>query len=118
MRVVGVREPFAMATPDYLEQVVFRAEDGRSAGGARRRGSGSISPPLGHQPDLGDLDLMTVAVATTLALRFRVGVPSERALRLLAFYSIPQRIMFWSTSHGSACSWSFWRDLTGSMAHP
>jgi exopolysaccharide biosynthesis polyprenyl glycosylphosphotransferase len=75
-----------MATPDYLEQVVI-------SGRRRPAASGGQSTRLGifHRPSVtsliwATLDLVTVAVATFLALRFREKVPSAvHATSLLVY---------------------------------
>jgi exopolysaccharide biosynthesis polyprenyl glycosylphosphotransferase len=77
VRVVGVKEPIAMATPDYLQQVVI-------SGRKRAASSGAPDARFGvfHRPSVASLvwavlDLLTVAIATLIALRFREKVPSE-----------------------------------------
>jgi exopolysaccharide biosynthesis polyprenyl glycosylphosphotransferase len=81
-----------MATPDYLEQVVV-------SGRTRPMVSESPIPRFGlfHRPSVtslfwATLDLLTVALATTLALRFRVGIPSD--LHAAHTYLHDQRIVF------------------------
>jgi len=88
----GVREPFAMATPDYLEQVVV-------SGRSRPLPSESASPRFGrlYRPSVtslfwATLDLLTIALATTLALHYRLGIPSD--LHAAHTYLHDQRIMF------------------------
>src|ERR1019366_245038 len=75
MRVVGLRKPFAMATPDYLEQVVISGRRRSSASGAQR-----VSAGIFHRPSVASLiwatlDLITVAIAALLAVCFRVCAP-------------------------------------------
>ena len=86
MRAVGVREPIAMATPDYLEQVVVSNR-------RRTTTSGSPSQRLGlfHRPSVtsliwATLDVVTVAVAMLIALCFREKVPSEMHASSLPSY--------------------------------
>src|ERR1039457_5152702 len=69
MRVVGLREPFAMATPDYLEQVVISGRRRSSATGAQRVRSGIFHRPSVTSLIWAALDLMTVAIAALLAAR-------------------------------------------------
>jgi exopolysaccharide biosynthesis polyprenyl glycosylphosphotransferase len=77
MRAAGVREPFSMATPDFMEQVVTSG---------RRWTATDASPSkrvtLFHCPSVtsliwATLDIVTVAIATLLALRFRDTVPGD-----------------------------------------
>jgi exopolysaccharide biosynthesis polyprenyl glycosylphosphotransferase len=77
MRVVGVREPFAMATPDYLEQVVISGRQRRAHFGTSSERVGLLYRPSVTSLFWAALDLMTVAVAAILALRFRVPVPGD-----------------------------------------
>src|SRR5664280_1551585 len=87
MRVVGVREPFAMATPDYLEQVVISGRRRAVAGGAPRVRSGILYRPSVTSLIRAALDLLTVAIAAVFALRFRVIIPSDvRATSLPMFF--------------------------------
>jgi exopolysaccharide biosynthesis polyprenyl glycosylphosphotransferase len=81
-----------MATPDYLEQVIVSGRSRPLAGEAH-------IPRLGifHRPSVtsliwATLDLLTVAVATAIALRFRVGIPSD--LHTAHTYLHAQRTMF------------------------
>jgi exopolysaccharide biosynthesis polyprenyl glycosylphosphotransferase len=75
-----------MATPDYLEQVVV-------SGRTRPLVSGAASERLGifHRPSVSSLiwatlDLLTVAAAAMLALRFHIGVPGDvQATSVLPF---------------------------------
>jgi exopolysaccharide biosynthesis polyprenyl glycosylphosphotransferase len=76
-RVVGVKEPIAMATPDYLQQVVISGRKRAASGGEP-----DVRFGIFHRPSVASLvwavlDLLTVAVATLIALRFRERVPSE-----------------------------------------
>jgi exopolysaccharide biosynthesis polyprenyl glycosylphosphotransferase len=72
-RAVGVRAPFAMATPDYLEQVVVSGRMRSAAEGLRTKRSGVFYRPSVTSLIWAFLDLITVAVAAIIALRFRVG---------------------------------------------
>jgi len=81
-----------MATPDYLEQVVV-------SGRTRPMVAESPSPGFGgsYRPSLtslfwATLDLITVALAATLALHFRLGIP--RNLHTAHAYLYDQRLMF------------------------
>jgi exopolysaccharide biosynthesis polyprenyl glycosylphosphotransferase len=86
MRVVGVREPFAMATPDYLEQVVVSGRRRPVLTGAAPNRLGIFYRPSVTSLIWAALDLMTVAFAAILALRFRVSVPGDvRATSLLPY---------------------------------
>ena len=77
MRVVGVRKPFAMATPDYLEQVVVSGRRRAVADGApSSERFGLLYRPSVTSLIWAALDLLTVLVAALIALRFRVDVPS------------------------------------------
>jgi len=79
-----------MATPDYLEQVVI-------SGRARAESGRSVDFGIFHRPSVTSLiwataDLVTVAIATILALRFRVTVPNEVqaiSLPVYLFHSAP-----------------------------
>jgi exopolysaccharide biosynthesis polyprenyl glycosylphosphotransferase len=77
MRVVGVREPLAMATPDYLEQVVISGRRRSSADGASELRSGLLYRPSVTSLIWAALDLLTIAIAALIALGFRAQVPSE-----------------------------------------
>ena len=74
---MGVREPFAMATPDYLEQVVVSGRVRSVADGARKRRFGVFYRPSVTSLIWAALDLVTVLLAAILALRFRVAVPGD-----------------------------------------
>jgi exopolysaccharide biosynthesis polyprenyl glycosylphosphotransferase len=75
---VGVIEPFAMATPDYLEQVVISGRRRAIADGAPdSERFGLLYRPSVTSLIWATLDLVTVLVAGLLALRFRVDVPSN-----------------------------------------
>jgi exopolysaccharide biosynthesis polyprenyl glycosylphosphotransferase len=67
-----------MATPDYLEQVIVSGRSRSAAGGlpASSR-SGFLYRPSVTSVIWATLDLVTVAVAAVLALRFRVAVPGD-----------------------------------------
>jgi exopolysaccharide biosynthesis polyprenyl glycosylphosphotransferase len=85
-RVMGVREPFAMATPDYLEQVVVSGRSRSVAGGARKKRFGVFYRPSATSLIWAFLDLLTVGVAAVMALRFRVAVPGDvKATSLLPY---------------------------------
>ncbi len=77
MRVVGVREPFAMATPDYLEQVVISGRRRSVADGTPSERLGLLYRPSVTSLIWATLDLLTVLIAALVALRFRVDVPSD-----------------------------------------
>jgi exopolysaccharide biosynthesis polyprenyl glycosylphosphotransferase len=67
-----------MATPDYLQQVIV---SGRKHAGNGRRTSAADSG-LFRRPSItssvwASVDMLTVVVAAVLALRFRVGTPSN-----------------------------------------
>ncbi len=67
-----------MATPDYLQQVIV---SGRNQAGMNRRMSAADSG-LFRRPSVtssvwATLDILTVVVATMLALRFRVTTPPD-----------------------------------------
>ncbi|MCU1253341.1 MAG: exopolysaccharide biosynthesis polyprenyl glycosylphosphotransferase [Edaphobacter sp.] len=67
-----------MATPDYLQQVIV---SGRKHTGSGRRTSAANSG-LFRRPSItssvwATVDMLTVVVAAVLALRFRVGTPSD-----------------------------------------
>ena len=72
----GVREPFAMATPDYLEQVVI---SGRTRPSAVRTAAlrFRLFRPSVTSLIWATLDLLTVVLAAILALRFRIAVPGD-----------------------------------------
>ena len=72
---MGVREPFAMATPDYLEQVVVSGRRRTAANGASRVRFGTVYRPSMTSLIWATLDFATVAMAALLALRFRADVP-------------------------------------------
>ena len=63
-RIAGVRKPFAMATPDYLEQVVISGQEPalRVSGEPRTR-SGIFYRPSVTSLMWAALDLLTVAIA-------------------------------------------------------
>jgi exopolysaccharide biosynthesis polyprenyl glycosylphosphotransferase len=67
-----------MATPDYLEQVIVSGRRRSAAGGlpASSR-SGFLYRPSVTSLIWATLDLLTVAIAAILALRFRVVVPGD-----------------------------------------
>ena len=92
--VVGVREPFAMATPDYLEQVIVSGRNRPLAGEAHLPRVGLFHRPSVTSLIWATLDLLTVAVATAIAMRFRIGAPSNLHPAALHHYLHAQRIMF------------------------
>jgi exopolysaccharide biosynthesis polyprenyl glycosylphosphotransferase len=67
-----------MATPDYLQQVIV---SGRKYAGSGRRSSegtyGIFRRPSITSSVWASVDMLTVVVAAMLALRFRVGTPSD-----------------------------------------
>ena len=77
VRVVGVRESIVMATPDYLEQVVISGRRRPVTGGASSERFGIFYRPSVTSLIRAAFDLLTVAVAAILALRFREGVASD-----------------------------------------
>ncbi len=77
MRVVGVREQFAMATPDYLEQVVVSGRKRSVSDGAPSANLGLLYRPSVTSLIWATLDLLTVLVAAIIALRFRVDLPND-----------------------------------------
>src|SRR5690348_12838783 len=70
------KEAFAMATPDYLQQVIVSAR-ARAARDGRNYStrSGFLRRPSTTSMIWASLDLMIVVVATVLALRIRVVLP-------------------------------------------
>src|SRR3984885_937642 len=67
-----------MATPDYLQQVIISA--GKRRGEERRASStrgGLFRRPSVSSSIWASLDMLTVAVAAILALRFRVDMPAD-----------------------------------------
>src|SRR5665213_1446405 len=72
------KEAFAMATPDYLQQVIVSAR----ARAVRDRRTYSTRFGLFRRPSMtsmvwASLDLVTVFVAVILALRVRVALPPQ-----------------------------------------
>jgi exopolysaccharide biosynthesis polyprenyl glycosylphosphotransferase len=65
-----------MATPDYLEQVVVSGRSRRLPGSARAKRYGVLYRPSTASITWAFLDLLTVAIAALLALRFRTGIPA------------------------------------------
>jgi exopolysaccharide biosynthesis polyprenyl glycosylphosphotransferase len=67
-----------MATPDYLQQVIIsgrkRAGDGRPASATQ---NGIFRRPSVTSAVWASWDMLTVAIAALLALRFRVGAPAD-----------------------------------------
>jgi len=72
----GVRTPFAMATPDYLEQVVVSGRNRPWTAGAQPARTGLLYRPSVTSLFWATADLLTIALAAVLALRFRVNVVS------------------------------------------
>jgi exopolysaccharide biosynthesis polyprenyl glycosylphosphotransferase len=66
-----------MATPDYLEQVVVSGRRRSAASGAAPERLGLVRRPSVTSLIWAALDLMTVALAAIIALRFRVSVPGD-----------------------------------------
>ena len=65
-----------MATPDYLEQVIVSGRTRPMAAESPSTGLGVYRPSVASL-FWASLDLLTVAIATALALHFRVGIPSD-----------------------------------------
>ena len=75
-----------MATPDYLEQVVVSGRQRRARFGLSSERVGLLYRPSVTSLIWATLDLMTVALAAILALRFRVPVPEDvRTTTVLPF---------------------------------
>jgi exopolysaccharide biosynthesis polyprenyl glycosylphosphotransferase len=75
-----------MATPDYLEQVVISGRERRAHSGLASERVGLLYRPSVTSLIWAALDLMTVALAAILALRFRVPVPGDvRTTAMLPF---------------------------------
>jgi exopolysaccharide biosynthesis polyprenyl glycosylphosphotransferase len=75
-----------MATPDYLEQVVVSGRSRRASAGSSSRRLGFFWRPSVSSLVWATLDLITVALAAVLALRFRVSVPGDvRATSTILF---------------------------------
>jgi exopolysaccharide biosynthesis polyprenyl glycosylphosphotransferase len=75
-----------MATPDYLEQVVVSGRRRPVRAGEASAGLGVIRRPSVTSLLWATLDLVTVAIAAMIALRFRVTIPGNvRATSLLQF---------------------------------
>jgi exopolysaccharide biosynthesis polyprenyl glycosylphosphotransferase len=92
VRVVGVRESIVMATPDYLEQVVISGRRRPVTGGASSERFGIFYRPSVTSLIRAAFDLLTVAVAAILALRFREGVASDpppTSITAFLFHSAP-----------------------------
>jgi exopolysaccharide biosynthesis polyprenyl glycosylphosphotransferase len=70
----GVREAFAMATPDYLEQVVVSGRSRTAAGGRASPRFGIFRRPSVTSLIWATLDLTTTLIAGVCALRFRAEV--------------------------------------------
>jgi exopolysaccharide biosynthesis polyprenyl glycosylphosphotransferase len=75
-----------MATPDYLEQVVVSGRQRRARSGPASEHVGLLYRPSVTSLIWAALDLMTVALAAIIALRFRVAVPGDvRTTAMLPF---------------------------------
>lgn len=75
-----------MATPDYLEQVVVSGRRRRARSGASQEHLGLLYRPSVTSLIWAALDLMTIALAAILALRFRVAVPGDIPASSLLLY--------------------------------
>src|SRR5437868_10098077 len=103
MRAAGVKEPFAMASPDYLEQVVISGRSRASAAGAKRERFGIFYRPSVSSLIWATLDLLTVAVAALVALRFRADIPSDvhaTSLPQFLFHSVDPRVLAYIALYG------------------
>ena len=103
MRVVGVREPFAMATPDYLEQVVVSGRRRPSPGAEPRVRFGIFHRLSVTSLIWATLDFLTVAIAAVLALRFHPSVPTdvhEPTLLSLLRHSAPPVVVAYIAWYG------------------
>ena len=76
-RVAGVSEPFLMATPDYLEQVVVSGRPRVTTAGVSRVRRGLFYRPSVTSLVWATVDFLTVAVAAAFALRFRADVAGD-----------------------------------------
>ncbi len=69
---------FAMATPDYLQQVIISERKRPGEGGRETSVRGGVfRRPSVASSVRASLDVLTVAVASLLALHFRVGTPAN-----------------------------------------
>ena len=103
MRILGVREPFAMATPDYLEQVVISGRARSSVSGAPEVRFGAFHRPSVTSLIWASIDLLTVAVAAVLALCFREDLPASVQVVSLPgflFHSAPARLLIYVAWYG------------------
>ena len=66
-----------MATPDYLQQVIVSGRKRNGAGHASAAGTGVFRRPSVTSSVWASLDMLTVALASLLALRFRVFTPAD-----------------------------------------
>jgi exopolysaccharide biosynthesis polyprenyl glycosylphosphotransferase len=82
-----------MATPDYLDQVVISGRRRTVTGGTARVRFGVFHRPSVASIVWATLDFVTVAIATIIALRFRVSIPSEVATSALPAYLLHQQEM-------------------------
>jgi exopolysaccharide biosynthesis polyprenyl glycosylphosphotransferase len=93
-----VREAFAVATPEYLQQVIISGQR-RAAGGQKRSTRfGIFQRPSVTSIAWASLDLITVLVAGVLALRFRVVMPRDLpTVSILPdlFNSAPRALLFY-----------------------
>jgi exopolysaccharide biosynthesis polyprenyl glycosylphosphotransferase len=102
-RIAGVRKPFAMATPDYLEQVVISGRARAAVSGEPRTRSGIFYRPSVTSLVWAALDLLTVAIATFLALKVRALIPDEirsSSLPLLLFHSSLSTLLVYVAWYG------------------
>jgi exopolysaccharide biosynthesis polyprenyl glycosylphosphotransferase len=103
MSVVGVREPFVMATPDYLEQVVISGRRRASTSASSRERFGILYRPSVTSLIWAALDFLTVAIAAVLALRFRAAVPSDvhtSSLPSFLFHAAPPVLIAYVAWYG------------------
>jgi exopolysaccharide biosynthesis polyprenyl glycosylphosphotransferase len=82
-----------MATPDYLDQVVISGRRRTDVDGTPRARFGVFHRPSVASIVWATLDLVTVAVATMIALHFREIIPSEIATSALPSYLLHQQEM-------------------------
>jgi exopolysaccharide biosynthesis polyprenyl glycosylphosphotransferase len=92
-----------MATPDYLEQVVISGRRRPASSSAPRAGFGILYRPSVTSLIWATLDLLTVAFAAILALRFRADVPSDvrtTSLLIFLFHSAPPILLAYVAWYG------------------
>jgi exopolysaccharide biosynthesis polyprenyl glycosylphosphotransferase len=89
----GVREAFAMATPDYLQQVVVSGRRQAAAGGKESVRFGIFRRPSVTSLIWATLDLATTVIAGIFALRFRAaaftGAPQATVLKYVIHSAPP-----------------------------